>query len=80
MIHRPRFDLGAFRKCIHAMSDRELAGIGSTCLALSKNAFTRQFAECKREWNLRYPPRRRRVHRHINQQLKHSMSGGGVQF
>jgi hypothetical protein len=44
---------GTIRKCIQAMTDRQLLGIGRACHCLSQNVFSHQFAECKRKWDLR---------------------------
>jgi hypothetical protein len=61
MSEAKKLKVGAFRKCIHSMTDRQLVGIGRACHSLSQNAFSYQFAECKREWELRDPCRSQRV-------------------
>jgi hypothetical protein len=54
MMRRPSFSLVKFRKCIRSMTDRELVGIGRTCMGLSESVFETQFAACRDEWNRRH--------------------------
>jgi hypothetical protein len=55
VIQFSRSKLGEFRKCIHTMTDSQLVGIGRICRSLPQNSSKNQFAECKREWNVRHP-------------------------